>query len=433
MHDVVMDGGCILSSASRTAVRSVAEDAASPFAERPMPLPEPMEWLHDLIGQMCEGNLYLIGGPPGSMKSRLITQLAVEFARLGDQVSFLLTEEREHRLRGRVAQLLSQTASAEAEAVQGRILADDTLHEIDHLPAWVASQMLVPTGRHHHSRLLVIDSLMGHGLPATSGRRWERIFEGLRLLRQSGVTTFAIAHVTKSNAIGGPRTLAHNVDTVLMLRQVGAYRCLYSIKNRNGPADPRRPAKLQIDPDTLALEPAAVAEMQVVSARTIVAGVGPIEVQAGVGLSLGTRRRIIGSHLPRRELEQLLDVIGGVPGLNIDDLDFSVSCRLPGGKGYAPSMGLPLCMALIGSATQRPIPPGLMFVGEVDLLRSVRDISMLQAESIRDVLRTDSQATPCVLVCSQGTAELLGDINEVRFAICQTLDQAVAAMWPVAC
>jgi DNA repair protein RadA/Sms len=394
-----------------------------------MPLPDGIAWLGDVVGEMCEGYLYLIGGPPGSMKSRLFTQLAVEFARQGKTVSFLLNEEREHRLRSRVSRLLSQTPAAEVQAIQARLLADDSLHEIDNLPAWVASQMLVPTGRHHRSRMLVIDSLMGHGLPATSGRRWERIFEGLRLLRQSGVTTFAIAHVTKSNAIGGPRTLSHNVDTVLMLRQVGAYRCLYSLKNRNGPADPRRPAKLQIDPTTLALEPAAVAEMQVVSARTIVAGVGPIEVQAGVGLSLGTRRRIIGSHLPRRELEQLLDVIGGVPDLNIDDLDFSISCRLPGGKGYAPSMGLPLCMALIGSATQRPIPPGLIFLGEVDLLRSVRDISMLQAESIRDVLRTDSQATPCVLVCSQGTAELLGEINEVHFSICQTLDQAVAAVW----
>jgi DNA repair protein RadA/Sms len=423
-----MQTSCLERAVIASAARSIAQEGQQ-MPEQPMPLPDGITWLGDVVGEVCEGYLYLVGGPPGSMKSRLFTQLAVEFARQGKTVSFLLNEEREHRLRSRVSRLLSQTPAAEVQAIQARLLADDSLHEIDNLPAWVASQMLVPTGRHHRSRMLVIDSLMGHGLPATSGRRWERIFEGLRLLRQSGVTTFAIAHVTKSNAIGGPRTLSHNVDTVLMLRQVGAYRCLYSLKNRNGPADPRRPAKLQIDPTTLALEPAAVAEMQVVSARTIVAGVGPIEVQAGVGLSLGTRRRIIGSHLPRRELEQLLDVIGGVPDLNIDDLDFSISCRLPGGKGYAPSMGLPLCMALIGSATQRPIPPGLIFLGEVDLLRSVRDISMLQAESIRDVLRTDSQATPCVLVCSQGTAELLGEINEVRFSICQTLDQAVAAVW----
>ena len=48
----------------------------------------------------------------------------------------------------------------------------------------VASQILPPTGRFHGVRLLIIDSLMGHGLPATSARRWERIFDGLRLCRR---------------------------------------------------------------------------------------------------------------------------------------------------------------------------------------------------------------------------------------------------------
>ena len=95
MHDRVMDEGCVLSSLSRTAVtpdvRSAAGNGVTGFIERPMPLPERIGWLVDVIGQMCEGNLYLIGGPPGSMKSRLITQFAVELARSGDQVSFLLT------------------------------------------------------------------------------------------------------------------------------------------------------------------------------------------------------------------------------------------------------------------------------------------------------------------------------------------------------
>lgn len=433
MREAVTDGGGPLRPVINPPTGPIPAMPPLPAGptERPILLPDPLLWLNGLIGQMCEGFVYLMAGAPGSMKSRLTTQIAVEFARRGDLVSFLLTEEREARLRQRISALLSQTDPAEAAATQARIRADDSLDQIDHLPNWVASQVLSPYGRHHGSKLLIIDSLMGHGLSSTSATRWERVFDGLRLLRRSGATTIGVAHVTKANAIGGPRTLAHNVDAVLTLKQLGNYRCLYCVKNRAGPADARSPAKLQINPATLALDPAPVSQMLVVCARSLVPALGPIEIQTAVSLSVGAQRRIIGSHLPRRELEQLLGVIGGVPGLNLDDLDFSVSCRLPGSKGYLPIMGLPLCVALVGSATQRAIPDHLLFVGEIDLQRAIREITPEQADAIRGVLTFIT--TPVEIICSPETAALLASTDgeaTYRCRPCRTLDEAIFQTWP---
>lgn len=159
-----------------------------------------------------------------------------------------------------------------------------------------------------------------------------------------------------------------------MLRQLGNFRLMFATKNRNGPADIRRPAKLILDPISLSLRPAPLSVSQVVTARSYMGGDGDCEVQASIALSLGSRRRIITSSLPHAEIEQLLDTVSQIPGVELNESDFSISCRVPGSRVYSARLGLPICMCLIGSAHQRAIPEELLFVGEVDLLRRIRDV-----------------------------------------------------------
>lgn len=402
---------------------------AEPFSPV-IPLSDGLAWFTELVGSFRQGHGYLLGGAPGAAKSKFAIQLGVDVATRGGAVTFLLTEETEARLRSRIRSLLWDRSASEIADTLSRVHVEDGLTNIELLPQFVASHIISPAGRFHGSKLLVIDSLMGHGLPATSARRWERLFDGLRLCREADLTTFSVAHVNKSNMIGGPRTLTHNLDTVLVLRQLGNYRLMFAAKNRDGPADARRPARLILNPVSLALEPAPLAETQVVAARSYLPGSGVVEVQAAVSLSLGTRRRIIGSSLPHAEVEQLLDTIAHLPGVELNDTDFSISCRVPGQRGYKPTLGLALCVALVGSVQQRTIPTNCLFLGEVDLQRRVRDVPDDLTAELIGAISDSSVAAPLRVACSPRSASNLSGISGVIPAPCRTLDEAIFSVWP---
>jgi DNA repair protein RadA/Sms len=326
-------------------------------AEIRIPLSDDLVWFNDLIGQFTQGYCHLLGGAPGSSKSKFATQLGVDLAYRGEKVLFLLTEESEPRLRSRVATMMWDRSRAEVEATHRVAAAVRRLAD----PAADGALSRRPPAHHRQPD----GTRSSRHISSTLGAHLRRSAP----VSQAGLATFGIAHVNKANAIGGPRTLTHNVDTVLVLRQLGNYRLMFSVKNRNGPTDLRRPARLVLDPVSLSLQPAPMSEPLVVSARSYSAGLGETEVQASIGLTLGSRRRIIGSTLPHAEIEQLLDTIGQIPGVDLNDFDFSISCRIPGSRTYWSTLGLALCMCLVGSAQQRPVPPELMFLGEVDLLR----------------------------------------------------------------
>jgi predicted ATP-dependent serine protease len=394
-----------------------------------IPLTEAVGWFQDSITRFQQGDGYLSGGTPGCGKSLLQTQIGIDLAHR-ERVGYLLTEEPEASHRARISAMLSERDAAEASLVHSNVVVEDGLTNIELLPDFVASQILRPSGRFHGVRVLFIDSVMGQGIPATPGRRWERIYQGLRLCHQAGVTTFGNVHLNKSNSIAGPMTLRHNCDCLLLMRQLGNHRLLYVLKNRNGIADQRRPARLVIDPVTLMLRPAPMAEPLAVCARTYLSGTGEVEMQTAISLSLGSRRRIVCGNIAHGEIEQLVDMICQIPGIDLNDLDFSISCRIPGARGYWPTLGLALCISLIGSAQQRVVADGLLFLGEIDLMRRVRDVPDSMATEIANALIAGAIRQPVKIVCSPGTASLLTSSGNVQCAACRTVDEAVFAVWP---
>ena len=103
--------------------------------------------------------------------------------------------------------------------------------------------------------------------------------------------------------------------------------------------------------------------------------IGIAEAQASVALpAYGNRGKITAPGLPRKEIEQLTTCISQLPEMQIEDLDYTIQCRLPGDKRYRGVLGLPLCMALIASYIQKDIPPYHIYLGEIDLLRKVRAV-----------------------------------------------------------
>lgn len=96
-------------------------------------------------------------------------------------------------------------------------------------------------------------------------------------------------------------------------------------------------------------------------------------MQASVGLAgYGARGRVTAPGLPKAELQQLVATIGQLPEIEIDDLDFSIHCRLPGRKRYNSAIGLALAIALLSSYLRKRVPVNTLFLGEVDLGRGLR-------------------------------------------------------------
>ena len=360
---------------------SPLEEEGKSISKVRIPIPPEQAWFEDEIMQLVQGDAYLVSGAGGSGKSILLSQLGIGFAR-NEKIAVVLTEESEAAHRARIMMMLSECDGAEVAAVQNNILVEDGVPS-EMLAEFVATHVLRPGGGFHGVRLLFIDSLMGAGVPSTPGPRWTRIFKAIDLCKKAGVTTFASAHVVKSGAMAGPSALRHNCDVHLDMRQLGNHRLLYVTKNRNGRTDRCQPARLVIDPVTVMLKPAPHAEPLAVCARTYVAGVGEIEIQSTIGLTLGNRRRIVSGSIPHGEIDQLMDMISDIRGVDVNDTDFAISVRMPGARTYAPTMGLALSMSLVGSALQEQIPEHLLFIGEIDLLRRVRDVPDLMATALK--------------------------------------------------
>lgn len=403
---------------------------------RGLPLSPAMEWLAEALGTLARGGSYLLAGPPGSRKSGLATQLALDVCRWGGRALYVATEEPAERLRERAATMTGDWYAPEARLAMANLQVETGLTTVGHLPEFLRRHVLAPQGRYHGVELVVVDSVHGQGLPSTALTRYERLYEGIDLAASAGITLVLICHVTKRSEVAGPRTLEHKVDALLVLRPAMGHRMLFVPKNRFGPALLRDPLPLVLDPVSLTLCPAARGPAVPAVARSYLgAGTGGVlELQCSVALSLlGGRGRVLSPGLPRREVEQLLECVGRLPGVDVDALYFSVNVRVPGGgRRYREPAGLALAMALLGGYLRRPIPDDVLYLGEVDLCGAVREVSPQVAMDLHTTLMDGAIPTPIRLFVPPGAAMMLpfGTGGEIEVRACRRLEEAMCLTWP---
>lgn len=397
----------------------------------PLCLSDELTWLSDLGGQIVRGGVYLLGGAPGAFKSGLALQLSLDLNRRDIRTLTILTEEPSHRLRERALLMTSQWPKSHVRRAFSNLHVESELADIEQLPAFLARHVLSPGGRFHGIELLVLDSIQGHGLSAAATRRYERLYEAARLCKLASMTLILVSHVTKRNEVSGPRTLEHNCDAVWLLRRSMSYRMMFVPKNRFGPCT-LKPLALDLDPLTVTLKPSPHVRSMTSVARTFLgSGLGAAEVQASVALAgFGTRGKVTAPGLPKREIEQLVACLSAVDGIELNELDFTLHCRLPGSRPYHAVLGLPLCMALVSSYIQRPIPPHQIHVGEVDLLRSVRNLPEALAEDLAGAIADGSLGAPVRLLVPTSVAPRLPAGGRVEIVGCKRLDDAIFATWP---
>ncbi|MBI3548671.1 MAG: DNA repair protein RadA [Elusimicrobia bacterium] len=337
--------------------------------------------LDRLLGDgLVPGQVVLLAGPPGIGKSTLMLQVAAKLAKpaakgqKGFKVLYISGEESLGQVSGRAKRL-----GIKSEEVY--LLSETSLTKV------------LETMEQIQPDALILDSVQTvyhpdlSGSPGSVGQVRECSAAILRAAKSRDIVTFLLGHITKEGALAGPKVLEHIVDTVLYFDTEShqLLRVLRVEKNRFGPS-----AEIGLfEMGEKGLVDVADASAFFISGRegrplpgravsVALEGSRPmlVEVQA---LVTPTRYP-----LPRRmatglELNRMLVLIAALEKhLRLRLENYDVFLSLAGGmKQKDPAMDLAVCVALVSSARDIPLPPDQVFLGEVGLLGQISRVAFL--------------------------------------------------------
>ncbi|HSS61415.1 MAG TPA: DNA repair protein RadA [Candidatus Limnocylindrales bacterium] len=371
-----------------------------------------------LGGGIVPGSLVLIGGEPGVGKSTLLMHAAGQVAATG-KVLYVSGEESGQQVRMRAERL---------DALQPGIL---LLPEND-------LDAISDAIRTEAPRLAIIDSIQtvtDSGFEGSAGsvtQVRESAARLMRLAKEIGVPIFLVGHVTKEGSIAGPRVLEHIVDTVLYLEgdRRQELRILRATKNRFGSAEEigvfaMGEGGLEEVPDPSA---AILATAAPSSPGTVIVsaleGTRPllVEVQSLVNKNDYGMVRRIANGIDVNRLHMILAVLEKRLKLSFSKSDVFVS--VAGGiRITEPAADLGLALSIVSNENGRPMPDGLIVIGELGLTGEVRRVGQLERR-LHEAARHGLTRALIPAGARAGRPSGL-DVVEVR-----TVADAVAAAFP---
>jgi len=335
-----------------------------------------------LGGGLVPGAVLLLAGEPGVGKSTLLLEVASRFAAPDAPALYVTGEESAAQVRlradriGALAADLYLAAETDLAAVLGHL--DNVKPD-----------------------LLVLDSVQAITSAEVDGSAGGvtqvREVAGalIKTAKERGIATVLVGHVTKDGSIAGPRVLEHLVDVVLYFEgdRHARLRMLRAVKNRFGPADEvgcfdLGDAGIEELPDPSGLfltrrhdpVPGTCVTVALEGRRPLVA-----EVQALVAATpLATPRRA-SSGLDSSRLSMVLAVLERRCGLDLSKRDV-YSATVGGVRLAEPAADLAVGLAIASATLDRPLPTGLLAVGEVGLAGEIRRVSGLSrrlSEAVR--------------------------------------------------
>ena len=331
-----------------------------------------------LGGGLVPSSAVLMGGDPGIGKSTLLLQAAASIARGGKDTPggdaiYISGEEAAGQVRLRADRL----GLADAPI---RLAAATSVRDI-----------LTTLGRGEPPDLLIIDSIQTmhsdkiEGAPGTVSQVRGCALELIRYAKAHDCALVLVGHVTKDGTIAGPRVLEHMVDVVMSFEgeRSHQYRVLRALKNRFGAIDEIGVFSMGAG----GLEEVANPSMLFLSGRDdpmagsavfpAMEGTRPVlvEIQALiVRLQSGAtpRRAVVGWDSGR--LAMLLAVLESRCGLNFSTAE--VYLNVAGGYRLAdPAADLAVAAALVSALSDKPLPEGSVWFGEVSLAGEVRPVA----------------------------------------------------------
>jgi DNA repair protein RadA/Sms len=327
-----------------------------------------------LGGGIVPGSLVLVGGEPGVGKSTLLMHAAAQVAQGGGRVLYVSGEEsaqqilmRAHRM-GAVQPGIFLLAENDLDAICESITSEPPL-------------------------LVIIDSIQtvtdagfeGGAGSVTQVR--ESAGRLMRLAKEIGVPIFLVGHVTKDGAIAGPRVLEHIVDTVLYLEgdRRQELRILRAMKNRFGSAEEigvfaMGESGLEEVPDpSAALLSSAATSSPGTAIVAALEGTRPllVEIQSLVNKNENSIVRRIANGIDINRLHMIVAVLEKRLAHKFGNSDIFVS--VAGGiRVTEPAADLGLALSIVSNQNNRPLPDGLVVIGELGLTGEVRRVGQLE-------------------------------------------------------
>ena len=322
-----------------------------------------------LGGGLVKGSIVLLGGAPGIGKSTLLLQICQY---LGENYSILYVsgEESARQIKVRAERLGVNTESLYILTVTDAEAICDTISSSE-------------------PNIVIIDSIQtmyNSELPTAAGsvgQVRECTAKLLRFAKTSGIAVLIIGHVTKDGNIAGPRLLEHMVDVVLQFEGDRSYsfRVLRALKNRFGSTNESGIFSMEAsglqeisNPAGLFLEERSNdASGSVVCAclegnRPILVEVQALVAKTPYGMP---RRTAVGFDYNR--VTMLLAILERRLGMDFGAYDAYVNV-VGGMRVTEPAADLAVAAALVSSYRNRPIPHGVLVMGEVGLTGEVRRI-----------------------------------------------------------
>ncbi len=327
---------------------------------------------HVLGGGSVVGSVTLIGGDPGIGKSTLLLQMLDSYKCEGKKV-FISGEESLHQIKNRAKRL----GVSEPNLYYQNITSLERIEQLleKHLPA-----------------VVVIDSIQTimsediDGLPGNISQLRYTTARLVHLAKENNISMFIIGHVTKEGGLAGPKVLEHLVDTVLYFEGEAKadFRILRSVKNRYGPVNEIALFRMEAtglipvdNPSELFLN-LDVEDRMGTAVVAIMEGNRPvlIEIQALVSKTqFGVPQRTA-SGIDHRRMNLLLAVLEKKIGKPFSFYD--VFIKTAGGiRVNDPAADLGICMALVSSFEESPLPRDAVFIGEVGLNAELRPVHQL--------------------------------------------------------
>src|SRR5215207_3311437 len=324
-----------------------------------------------LGGGIVPGSMILIGGEPGIGKSTLLLQVAARLQGAGHATLYSSGEESALQIKLR-ADRLSEDAG------EVSLLSETNLETV------------LTTAAATGPAVLVVDSIQTvftgdlEGAPGNVGQVRECAARLMRYAKESGTAVIVVGHVTKGGGIAGPKTLEHNVDTVLYFEGDSAldHRLLRATKNRFGSVDEigvfrmsesglspvDNPSELFLG-DRLTTASGSAVTALLEGTRPVLVEIQALAAKAG----FGTPQRVATGYDGRR-LALLLAVLDKRAGLGFSHLD--VFLNVVGGiRMQEPAGDLAVAASLASSVYNRELPADAIFLGEVGLGGEIRPVS----------------------------------------------------------
>jgi DNA repair protein RadA/Sms len=370
----------------RKAAAGRSKPARVPGGAKPIPLDEmagedsprrALAWdeLNRVLGGgVVPGSLVLVGGEPGVGKSTLLMHAAAQVATRGARVLYVSGEESGQQVRMRAQRL----GALEPNIL---LLAEN---DLDVICDAISNEL---------PGLAIIDSIQtvtDAGFEGSAGsvtQVRESAARLMRLAKESGVPIFLVGHVTKDGSIAGPRVLEHIVDTVLYLEgdRRQELRILRAMKNRFGSAEEigvfamGETGLVEVPDPSAALLGASAMSSPGTAIVAALEGTRPllVEIQSLVNQTENSMVRRIANGIDINRLHMILAVLEKRLTYKFGKSDIFVS--VAGGiRVTEPAADLGLALSIVSNQNNRPLPDGLVVIGELGLTGEVRRVGQIE-------------------------------------------------------